>query len=252
MIHDAIHEEMHATEQRLAQQGLTLEAYLRMQGQTDEEFHDSLRPGVVRRLRNSLLLREIAEKEGIAVNDDDINSEIDALTTGSANSAQLREMYSKEGYFRNLLRDDLFDRKLTDRLIDIATEGRGAVVNGFVEPETVEADATVSETASEAPMGLAASADAETAETTPAPDAEAADGMTVPAGAVAGDGGSDCVEGYPIKGNASSKIYHVAGQSSYERTIPELCFATEEDAVAAGYRASKSAIKASESESGEE
>jgi hypothetical protein len=43
-------------------------------------------------------------------------------------------------------------------------------------------------------------------------------------------------------------IYHLPGTSSYERTIPEMCFATEEDAVAAGYRASKSSIKASESE----
>lgn len=253
MIHDAIHEEMHATEQRLAQQGLTLEAYLRMQGQTSDDFHEELRPGVIRRLRNSLLLREIAEKENIAVNDDDIDTEIDALTTGSANSAQLREMYSKEGYFRKLLRDDLFDRKLTDRLVEIATEGRGAVINGFVEPETVEAEATVADTASEAPMGLAAAPEAEpAAEVTPAPEAESAEGITVPTGAVAGDGGQDCVEGYPIKGNASSKIYHVAGQSSYERTIPELCFATEEDAIAAGYRASKSAGKATNGEGDEE
>ena len=29
------------------------------------------------------------------------------------------------------------------------------------------------------------------------------------------------------------------GQSSYDNTIPEICFATEEDATAAGYRASK-------------
>lgn len=254
MVHDAIHEEMHATEQRLAQQGLTLEAYLRMQGQTSDEFHEELRPGVMRRLRNSLLLREIAEKEGIAVNDDDIDTEIDALTTGSANSAQLREMYSKEGYFRKLLRDDLFDRKLTDRLVEIATEGRGAVVNGFVEPETVEAEAIVADTATEeAPMGLAAAPEAEvSAEVTPAPEAESGEGISVPAGAVAGTGEYDCAEGYPIKGNASSKIFHAPGQSSYERTIPELCFATEEDAIAAGYRASKSAGKATDGETGEE
>jgi large subunit ribosomal protein L17 len=70
----------------------------------------------------------------------------------------------------------------------------------------------------------------------------------LPSGAVAGTGESDCIEGFPIKGNASSMIYHLPGTSSYERTIPEMCFATEEDAVAAGYRASKSSIKASESE----
>jgi len=65
---------------------------------------------------------------------------------------------------------------------------------------------------------------------------------------VPGTGENDCVEGYPIKGNASSMIYHVPGQSSYERTIPEMCFATEEDAIAAGYRASKAAGGSSDEE----
>jgi hypothetical protein len=55
-------------------------------------------------------------------------------------------------------------------------------------------------------------------------------------GAVAGDGSHDCPDGFPIKGNASSMIYHRPGQSSYERTIPEFCFASAADAEAAGYR----------------
>jgi len=43
-----------------------------------------------------------------------------------------------------------------------------------------------------------------------------------------------------IKGNigSSGNIYHVPGGSFYDRTIAELCFATEADAVAAGFRAS--------------
>lgn len=53
----------------------------------------------------------------------------------------------------------------------------------------------------------------------------------------------DCV----VKGNVSSsgeKIYHVKGQSNYVRVIidpdhGERCFATEEDAVAAGWRKSQ-------------
>lgn len=44
----------------------------------------------------------------------------------------------------------------------------------------------------------------------------------------------------PIKGNVSSasKIYHVKGGSFYERTNPEMCFQTEGEAVAAGFRKS--------------
>ncbi len=53
---------------------------------------------------------------------------------------------------------------------------------------------------------------------------------------IASEGSAECPAAYPIKGNASSRIYHRPGESSYEKTIPEFCFASEEDAVAAGYR----------------
>jgi hypothetical protein len=52
--------------------------------------------------------------------------------------------------------------------------------------------------------------------------------------------GSPCPADYPIKGNINSKgeyIYHTDASRSYDRTIPERCFATEGDAQDAGYRA---------------
>lgn len=48
-----------------------------------------------------------------------------------------------------------------------------------------------------------------------------------------------CPEGFPIKGNASSRIYHVPGGRSYDRTIPERCYATPEAAAADGFRPAK-------------
>lgn len=45
-----------------------------------------------------------------------------------------------------------------------------------------------------------------------------------------------CPSWAPIKGNASSMIYHVPGGGSYDKTNPEECFSTESAAVAAGYR----------------
>jgi methylphosphotriester-DNA--protein-cysteine methyltransferase len=69
--------------------------------------------------------------------------------------------------------------------------------------------------------------------------ATASDQATIPYGAIPGDGSRECPSDHPIKGNANSMIYHMPGQSSYDGTEPEYCFANEEDAVAAGYRASK-------------
>ena len=42
--------------------------------------------------------------------------------------------------------------------------------------------------------------------------------------------------GYPVKGNASSLIYHLPGGQNYQATIPEICFATVDDARANGFR----------------
>jgi large subunit ribosomal protein L4 len=42
--------------------------------------------------------------------------------------------------------------------------------------------------------------------------------------------------GFPIKGNASSMLYHVPGSSHYDRTIAEVWFDTEASAEAAGFQ----------------
>ena len=42
-------------------------------------------------------------------------------------------------------------------------------------------------------------------------------------------------EGFPIKGNADSMLYHVPGSSHYDRTVAEVWFATPEAAEAAGF-----------------
>lgn len=51
--------------------------------------------------------------------------------------------------------------------------------------------------------------------------------------------GWNCPAHAPIKGNASSMIYHRPGQAYYDRTKPEECFRNAASAVAAGYRAAK-------------
>ena len=48
------------------------------------------------------------------------------------------------------------------------------------------------------------------------------------------DDGSE-PDGFPVKGNESSKLYHVPGSSHYARTNAEVWFASEEAAEAAGF-----------------
>ena len=58
----------------------------------------------------------------------------------------------------------------------------------------------------------------------------------LPTAAVSGNGTAVCPDGFPIKGNAQSKIYHSTESRVYAQTIAEICFATTAAAEAAGYR----------------
>lgn len=50
-------------------------------------------------------------------------------------------------------------------------------------------------------------------------------------------------EGYPIKGNADSMLYHLPDTSFYDRTVAEVWFDTEESAKAAGFTRPASQLK---------
>jgi large subunit ribosomal protein L17 len=49
------------------------------------------------------------------------------------------------------------------------------------------------------------------------------------------DDAAEAPEGFPIKGNEDSKLYHVPGSAHYDRTVAEVWFATPEAAEAAGF-----------------
>jgi uncharacterized membrane protein len=101
-------------------------------------------------------------------------------------------------------------------------------------------DGKVVEELETAAAEIEAPADMAPAETPAAEEREGPEGgATVAAGGVEMSGVQDCPDGYPIKGNATprSRIYHVPTSPVYAITVPEMCFATEDDALAAGYRA---------------
>jgi hypothetical protein len=119
-------------------------------------------------------------------------------------------------------------RNVAAQVATAATE-----VTGF-GPAQTDSEAAEAEAGDSTPIGTDRPAEpmsATTAATTPVDD------LTLPANAVRGDGSNVCPEAYPIKGNASSMIYHVPGRPAYDRTVPEFCFTTVEAAEAAGFRA---------------
>ncbi|MCU4186540.1 hypothetical protein K6U06_19390 [Acidiferrimicrobium sp. IK] len=58
------------------------------------------------------------------------------------------------------------------------------------------------------------------------------------------DGGADpvdgrCPDGYPVKAKQRSRIYHLPGMALYERTTPDRCYRSAEDAERSGFRRAK-------------
>lgn len=179
MVDKEIEDEMTQFRSRLAQQRLSMDEYLASNGQTLEELREEIRPNAQRRIRNSLVLQEIAKTEGLEVTDADIDAEIDRLTAPAENPERLRELYRSD-YFRGLLESETFDRKLQARVLEIVTEGRGALT-GAGAKALKDAEEEALRPRPTAPVievsGTVADEDAETDEETAAEQvAEAADG----------------------------------------------------------------------------
>ena len=245
MVEEEVDHQLNHLKEDLQRSNTPWEGYLRLQGKTDDDVRDDLRPEAERRLRNSLFLQAVAKAETVEVTDQDIDGEIARLAPpmpagGEDDDAAATQAARMAQFYQSMLRNELFERKLTDRLIEIATEGQGAVLNGYVVPEApIDAESSVIDVESavvDTDAAPAPEADDSAGTSDPANDAAARPGEGI-AGAVRGDGSTEAPDGYPIKGNADSMIYHAPGSGSYANTVAEWHFATEEDAVNAGYRA---------------
>lgn len=118
--------------------------------------------------------------------------------------------------------------KADTKAADDAVTPAGTDSDAQVEELTLTEHAT--DEAATAPAGIAGGADADAA------DAEAA--VELPEGAVASDADGNAPEGYDVKGNADSGLYHVPGSQWYDATVAEFWFASAEDAEKAGDRKS--------------
>jgi trigger factor len=111
---------------RLAQQGISFDEYLASNDQTEADLRADLTEAAEGRVRNTLVLQEVAKAEGLEVTDEDLDAEIEKLVVGRSNPEQLRSLYRSD-YFRGMLENELHDRKLMDMVVDLATEGKGAI-----------------------------------------------------------------------------------------------------------------------------
>jgi micrococcal nuclease len=142
------------------------------------------------------------------------------------------------------------DIRYQERLSTAARAAQESGIGLWAKCRTSTTSAAVTPSATPAPVAVSEAQPASAAaEPTALPQAPAPTAMPAAASASSAPGRWpnsvqpvsewECPESHPFKGNANSMIYHPPGGRYYAKTKPEGCFATAEDAVAAGFRAPK-------------
>ena len=127
-------------------------------------------------------------------------------------------------------------RQLRQRVVDQSPFSQPTTETADTAPtDTAPTDTAPADTADTAPAGAAP---ADTAPSVATPKVEGTSGSAPQSGEVRWvkpvDG--QCPQGFPIKVKEASGIFHVPEGLFYKRTIPTRCYASEEDALADGFR----------------
>ncbi|MCD9022741.1 trigger factor [Cohnella silvisoli] len=118
MVDSEITHMMKDFENRLRQQGMNLELYFQFSGQDEAALKEQMQGDAEKRVRNNLVLEEIAKAENLEVSDADIEEELDNLSKLYNRPAEeLRNIFAANGYLENM-GADLKVRKAVKFLID--------------------------------------------------------------------------------------------------------------------------------------
>ena len=103
----------------LRSQRISMDDYLRSASKTEEELREELRPSAEEQVTRFLVLRQLAKEEDLAVEDTDIDSEVDSISGGQSESAEsLRQALASESA-RASVASVILSRKVLERLSEI-------------------------------------------------------------------------------------------------------------------------------------
>jgi trigger factor len=111
---EIIHDELRGS---LARQGITEEAYLKVVEKTEADLHADFRPQAEKRVKVLLVLSKVAEDEGIAIADRDVDKEIrNARRRYGDDKRTMTYFESERG--RSFIRSTLRRSRLVEKLVD--------------------------------------------------------------------------------------------------------------------------------------
>jgi len=134
---------------RLSAQNITAEQYLAMTNTTQEQLGVELREAAVLGVKVDLALRAVADAEGIEVDDEDVDAEIEAAAPSTGETpAKLRARLDRDGRLPGV-RSDLRKRKALDWLTEhvdlVDPDGQPFDHALFEEPDDHEQEVTEQE-----------------------------------------------------------------------------------------------------------
>lgn len=122
MIDSEIQNMMRDFDNRLRSQGMNLEMFLSFSGQTTADLQEQMKDDAEKRVRNNLVLEQIAKEENIEVTEEDINKELETMAEAYKRSAdEIRNILTANGTLGSL-REEISLRKTVDLLVENSKE----------------------------------------------------------------------------------------------------------------------------------
>jgi len=122
VVHERIKQMQHQLQQSLAMQGITLEQYYEYTKSSEEEFQKTMWPDAAQSVRINFMLEKIVDEKGFAVNDEELEKNVEEMAKDMAKDTDTSWEKAKELLSANLeqLRYNIQVDKAVDYLLENA------------------------------------------------------------------------------------------------------------------------------------
>lgn len=125
LVHQRVHDMIHDFEHSLQRQGFSMELWSQATGKSSHDLHHEFEEPSKKAVKNDLVLAAVAQQEGIAVNEADLEAEFDDMQARySGQEADIKKLRKNPNY-RERLREGLLVQKTVEQLVKLNSDPQG-------------------------------------------------------------------------------------------------------------------------------